>query len=294
LSIVDKFLEKRSSGAIEKNQSSANPKGEMAFTDHIEALRWHIVRALAAIIICAIISFFNINWIFQNVILGPANPNFIAYEMFCNLGKAIHVEALCMTPHAVKFQNTQLAGQFMMSFSVSFMLGFILAFPYVFWEIWRFIRPALKVSELKYAKGIVFWSSLLFFIGVLFAYFVIAPFTITFFADYQLAEQFENIITINNYYDTMSDLVLGMGLVFELPILVYFLSRISVLTPKLMRDQRRFAIVIIMVLAAVITPPDWFSIFLVAIPLVILYEAGIVVSAKILKEKKQKEQTLDW
>lgn len=284
MSILSQFLAKRT------GESSA---GEMAFTDHIEALRWHLVRALAAIIIAAIVVFFNIEWIFTHIILGPANKDFVSYRLLCEFGKMIHVDALCMDTINIKFQNTELSGQFMMSFSSSFMLGFIIAFPYVFWEFWRFIKPALKEVELKYARGIVFWSSLLFFLGVGFAYFLIAPFTINFFANYQLSPQFENIITIANYYDTMGDLVFGLGLVFELPILVYFLSRIGILTPKLMREQRRFAIVIIMVLAAVITPPDWFSIFLVAIPLVLLYEAGIVVSAKILKEKKQKEK-LDW
>lgn len=287
MSLLDKFLAKRSNGS--------SSTADMAFTDHVEALRWHLVRALAAIIICAVGVFFNIEWIFTHIILGPANSDFISYKLLCQFGKLIHVDALCMDAIKLKFQNTELSGQFMMSFSVSFMLGFIIAFPYVFWEFWRFIRPALKANELKYAKGVVFWSSALFFLGVGFAYFLIAPFTINFFANYQLSPQFENIITIANYYDTMGDLILGMGLVFELPILVYFLSRVGVLTPKLMRDQRRFAIVIIMVLAAIITPPDWFSIFLVAIPLLLLYETAIVVSAKILKEKQAKEkETLDW
>ncbi|PSK92020.1 twin-arginine translocase subunit TatC [Taibaiella chishuiensis] len=286
MSILDKFLEKR---------SNSNPNAEMGFTDHIEELRWHIVRSLVAIILGALVVYFNIDFVFQKIILGPANNDFISYKGLCSLGKMMNIDALCLGDVNIKFQNNQLSGQFMMSFSVSFMLGFILAFPYVFWEFWKFFKPALKPSELKYAKGIVFWSSTLFFVGVAFAYFLIAPFTINFFANYQLSPQFENIITIDNYYDTMSDLILGMGIVFELPILVYFLSRLGILTPKVMRDQRRIAIVIIMVLAAVITPPDWFSIFLVAIPLAFLYEAAIMVSARILKEKKAKEdQTLDW
>ncbi|MFT4061944.1 MAG: twin-arginine translocase subunit TatC [Edaphocola sp.] len=284
MSIVDNFLEKRGSG---------NPTAEMAFTDHVEALRWHLVRALAAIIIAGVAVWFNIDWIFTHVILGPANDGFISYKVLCRLGGLIHVDALCMDSIKIKFQNTELSGQFMMGFSVSFMLGFILAFPYVFWEAWRFVKPALKATELRYAKGIVFWSSSLFFLGVGFSYFLIAPFTINFFANYQLSPQFENIITIANYYDTMSDLIMGMGIVFELPILVYFLSRVGILTPKFMREQRRFALVIIMVLAAVITPPDWFSIFLVAIPLAMLYEAGILVSARILRNKKVEEK-LDW
>lgn len=267
----------------------------MGFIDHIEALRWHVVRSLIAIVLGAIVVYFNIEWVFQNIILGPTQSDFITYKWFCELGRIMHIDALCMDAVTVKFQSTELSGQFMMGFSVSFMLGFILAFPYVFFEFWKFVKPALKEKELKYAKGIVFWSSLLFFIGIVFSYYVVAPFAISFFSDYQLSPQFENIITITNYYDTMSDLVLGMGIVFELPIVVFFLSRIGILTPAIMRDKRRFAVVIILVLAAVITPPDWFSIFLVAIPLLLLYEAGIVISARILKEKKnKKEEKLDW
>ena len=286
MSLIDKFLAKR---------GGDNPEAAMNFIDHIEALRWHIIRSLIAIILCAIFIFINIDFVFDNIILGPANINFISYKWFCALGHLIHVHALCMTTIGLEFQNTELAGQFMMAFSVSFMLGFVLAFPYVFWELWRFVRPALKINELKYAKGIVFWSSLLFFLGVAFAYFLVAPFTINFFSNYKLSPQFHNIITIGNYYSTMSSLILGLGVVFELPIVVYFLTRVGILTPKFMREKRRYAIVIIMVLAAVITPPDWFSIWLVAIPLVLLYEASIIVSAKILKEKKaREEETLDW
>ncbi|MNS42164.1 twin-arginine translocase subunit TatC [Edaphocola flava] len=286
MSILDKFLAKRATG---------NPNGEMVFMDHIEALRWHIVRAFIAIIIASIFVFFNIEWVFQYVILGPANKDFIAYKWFCSLGKLLHVDALCMEPITVQFQNTELSGQFMMSFSSSFMIGFIAAFPYVFWEFWKFARPALTENELKHTRGIVFWASSLFLLGVLFSYFIIAPFTINFFATYKLSPQFDNIITISNYYDTMSDLVFGMGIVFELPILVYILAKIGILTPKLMRDNRRYAIVIIMVLAAIITPPDWFSIFLVAIPLVLLYEVSINISARLTKEREKKaKETLPW
>jgi sec-independent protein translocase protein TatC len=190
---------------------------------------------------------------------------------------------------SIQFQNTELSGQFMMSFSVSFMMGLILSFPFVFWELWKFIRPALKASELRYARGIVFWSSLLFFIGVLFAYYIIAPFTINFFANYQLSPQFKNIITITNYYDTMSDLIMGMGLVFELPVIVYFLSRIGILTPKLMRDKRRYAIVIIFFLAVIISPPDWFSCWLIALPLMLLFEISIGISDRANKARMKKQ-----
>lgn len=278
MSWLDKFIETR------KGANGA----EMSFVDHIEELRWHIIRSLIVLIVVSIVVFFNIEWIFDKVILGPAKPDFISYKWLCQLGQLIHVDVLCLGDMQMKFQNNQMSGQFMMSFSVSFMIGFILSFPFIFWELWKFIKPALKPSELKYARGIVFWCSLLFFMGVAFAYFIIAPFTINFFANYQLSPSFENIITIANYYDTMNDLILGMGIVFELPVIVFFLSRIGILTPKFMREKRRFAIVIILVLAAVITPPDWFSIWLVAIPLLILYEAGIFISARAIKEKENK------
>lgn len=279
MSFIDNFFKKR--------QKSAN--AEMAFVDHIEELRWHIIRSLAVILIFSILAFFKIEWIWDNIILGPAHTDFIAYRLLCQFGNKIGISALCLQEINLEFQNTELSGQFMLSFSTSFMVGVVVAFPYVFWEFWRFIKPALKKEELRYARGIVFWSSLLFFFGVLFAYYVVAPFTINFFANYQLSPSFKNIITMANYYDTMSDLILGMGVVFELPVVVFFLSKIGLLTPKLMRDKRRYAILIIFVLAAIVTPPDWFSIWLVAIPLLILYEASIAISDRANKQRQRKE-----
>lgn len=261
----------------------------MTFLDHIEDLRWHIVRSLIAILIMAIVVFCNIDWVFDRIILGPAHSSFISYKWLCELGSLLHIDALCLQDIKLKFQNTELAGQFIMSFSVSFMLGFILAFPYVFWEFWKFIRPALKATEVKNARGIVFWCSLLFFIGVLFSYYIIVPYTINFFAGYQLSPSFENIITIDNYYENVSDLIIGMGVVFELPVVVFFLSRIGILTPQMMRKQRRYAILILLILAEVITPPDWFSCFLVFIPLFILYELSIIISERAVKERKRKQ-----
>lgn len=282
MSIVDKFFSKR--------QGPLSPVGEMAFTDHIEELRWHIVRSLIAVLVGGIFAFVNIEWIFEHIIMGPSHSHFISYKVLCKLGHLIHLEkVLCLQEIQMEFQNTELSGQFMMSFSSSFMIGFILAFPYIFWEFWKFIKPALTDNELKYAKGIVFWISLLFFMGVGFAYYVIAPFTINFFANYTLSSNFKNIITISNYYDTMSDLVLGLGLVFELPVLVYFLSRVGILTPNFMKDKRNYAILIIFVLAAVITPPDWFSIWLVALPLILLYEVAIRISQRVQKNKRKKD-----
>jgi sec-independent protein translocase protein TatC len=280
VSLLDKFL----------NSRNNSPGGEMAFVDHIEELRWNIIRSVIAVLIGSIVVFFNIEWIFDHIILGPAHADFISYKVLCDAGNAMHLEGLCLQDINLEFQNTELSGQFMMSFSVSFMIGFICAFPYIFWEFWKFIKPALKPEELKYARGIVFWTSLLFFTGVLFAYYVIAPFTINFFANYQLSPSFKNIITMSNYYDTMSDLILGIGLVFELPVVVYFFSRIGLLNPTIMRAKRNYAIIIILFLAAIITPPDFLSLWLVAIPMFILYEAGIVVSQRVVKNKTQKQR----
>jgi sec-independent protein translocase protein TatC len=271
------------------NKRGQSKQAQMAFVDHIEELRWHIIRAILAILIASAYCFFNIEWIFTNIILGPTQNDFISYQYLNKLGTLLHISALQLQDMSIQFQNTELSGQFMMSFSVSFMMGLILSFPFVFWELWKFIRPALKASELRYARGIVFWSSLLFFIGVLFAYYIIAPFTINFFANYQLSPQFKNIITITNYYDTMSDLIMGMGLVFELPVIVYFLSRIGILTPKLMRDKRRYAIVIIFFLAVIISPPDWFSCWLIALPLMLLFEISIGISDRANKARMKKQ-----
>lgn len=279
MSIINSFLNKR----------RRNPFAEMSFLDHIEELRWHIIRSIAAILVASIVVFFFIEEIFDQIILGPARADFISYELLCRFGRSVHIEALCLDKINMQFQNTELSGQFMMSFSTSLMIGFIIAFPYVFWEFWRFIRPALKEKEVKNARGIVFWSSLLFFLGILFSYFVIAPFTINFFANYQLSPQFKNIITMANYYETMTDLIMGIGLVFELPVVVFFLSKVGILTPDVMRKQRRYAVVVILVLAAIITPPDWFSIWLVAIPLLILYEIGIRISDRAQKERRRRE-----
>ncbi|XZF12875.1 twin-arginine translocase subunit TatC [Chitinophagaceae bacterium MMS25-I14] len=283
MSFLDRFLNKRKGG---------NPLGEMTFLDHIEDLRWHIVRSAIAILVVAIVVFFKIEWIFDRIILGPTHPDFISYKWFCELGHLLHIDSLCLQQMKMRFQNTELAGQFIMAFTTSLMIGFIVAFPYVFWEFWRFIRPALKPTELKYARGIVLWCSLLFFTGILFSYYVVVPYTINFFANYQLSPSFENIITMDNYYDNINDLVLGMGVVFELPVIVFFLSRIGILTPKLLREKRRYAVLILLIIAEVITPPDWFSCFLVFFPLYFLYEVSIIISDRAVKERR-KRQALD-
>ncbi len=271
------------------NDRNENPRGEMNFLDHVESLRWHIIRSVIAVLVAAIFVFWKVEWIFDNIILGPAHNDFISYKWFCALGRLLHYDAFCLSDIKMDFQNTAVTGQFMMSLSVSMMLGFIVAFPYVFWEFWRFIKPALKPSEMKMARGIVFWCSLLFFTGVLFSYYIIAPYTINFFGNYQLSSKVKNIITLDNYYDTMSNMILAMGAVFELPMIVYFLSRVGILTPEFMRTKRRYAILILFILAEIITPPDLFSCLLVFIPLYALYEASVKISIRAVEAKRKKD-----
>lgn len=257
----------------------------MNFLDHVDELRKHIIRSVFAIFIGAVLVFIKVEWIFDRIILGPTYNNFVSYKWFCALGRAVHYDQFCLGEVKMRFQNTAVTGQFMMSLSVSLMLGFIAAFPYVLWQLWLFIKPALKPAELKMARGIVFWCSLLFFIGVLFAYFIVVPYTINFFGNYQLSPKFENIITIDNYYDTLANLVIALGVVFELPMLVLFLTRIGIVTPQFLKATRKYAFVILFILSEIITPPDLFSCLLVFIPLYILYEGTIAISGRVVKKK---------
>ena len=273
-----------------KNKNESNPSQEIGFVDHLEALRWHLVRMAIALFICSIVAFIYIGDIFDKIILAPTHKDFPSYIWLCKLGEILHIKNLCLEDVKMSFQNTQLSGQFMMSFSAAFLFGFIISFPYLMWELWRFIRPALTARELKNSTGIIFWVSLLFFLGVLFGYYIITPYTVNFFANYTLSNQFQNIIKIDDYLDSVMGLALGTGLVFELPVVVFFLSKVGILTPDFMRTYRKYALVIILVVAAVITPPDVFSQVIVTIPLWILYEVSIFLSAKVYKEKLRKEK----
>lgn len=265
----------------------------MNFLDHIEDLRWHIIRSVLAILICAIAVFIKVEWIFDRIILGPTREDFISYKWFCALGRALHYDGFCLGKVNLTFQNTAVTGQFMMSLSLSMTLGFVIAFPFVLWELWKFIRPALKKSEAQMARGIVFWCSLLFFIGVFFAYYIVGPYAINFFGNYQLSPKVQNIITVDNYFEMMSTLVLALGLVFEMPILMLFLTRIGVLTPNLLRKQRRIAVLVLFILAEVITPPDLFSCLLVFIPLYGLYELTLVLSVRTYNDRQKRKALKD-
>ena len=195
---------------------------EMTFVDHLEELRWHIVRSLLAIVVFGIVIFIKIDWVFEKIILGPLHNNFISYVAMCRLGHFLHIgDALCMPPITVKLQNTEFSAAFMSSITIAFVGGFIAAFPYVFWEMWRFIKPALKPSELKSTRGSIFYVSLFFFLGAAFGYFLLGPFTFNFLANYTLGTShlLETRPTLNDYLENLVDIIIGCGLAFELPVL---------------------------------------------------------------------------
>ena len=264
-----------------------NPNTEMSFLGHLEALRWHLVRSVIAIVIFAIAAFVNKEFIFDTIIFGPKNPSFPTYRALCYLSEKFSID-ICIKEFPFNIISVSMAGQFTTHMWVAFISGLVAAFPYIIWESWRFIKPALTEKEKKYSYGAVFFTSLLFLIGVLFGYFLIAPMSINFLGSYTVSDQVKNTIGLDSYISTITILTFASGVVFELPIVVYFLSKIGIITPQFMRTYRKHAMVVILVIAAVITPsPDISSQLLVAVPLFILYELSIFVSAWVVKHKQQ-------
>jgi len=256
---------------------------EMAFMDHLEELRWHLLRGIVAVFICMILAFVNMKFIFRNVILAPAQADFWTYKVLCKLSSVTCVDQLNFA-----LQSRLLSGQFTMHFVASFTIGFIIGFPYLFWEIWRFIKPGLYLNERQGAQGTVLFVTALFAIGTLFGYFVIAPMSINFLANYTLDESIVNEFDITSYVGTLCMIVLAGGLMFQLPVVVMVLSKIGVMTPAFMRKYRKHSIVVLMIIAAIITPsPDVLSQLLVGIPLYLLYEMSIFISAIMNKRREQ-------
>ena len=260
--------------------------GEMTFLQHLEALRWHVVRAAIAILFFAIIAFLNKTFIFDKIILAPKNANFLTYRILCEISRKYDLD-MCFNQINFNIISTNLSGQFTMHMWVAFVAGFVIAFPYRIWEIWRFVKPALNVKEQKYSRGIVFAVSLLFLVGLLFGYYIIAPLSINFLGNYQVSNEVMNTITLDSYISTVTILSLSTGLVFELPMIVYFLSKLGIITPEFMRKYRKHAMVVNLILAAFITPsPDITSQMLVAIPLFLLYEMSITVSKVVTRKRR--------
>jgi len=275
------------------SRSSGTNQAEMTFIDHLEELRWHIMRSVLAILFFAIFIFIKMDWVFTNIIAGPINNDFISYRALCALSHKLGIgDTLCMPPMHVQLQTTAFGAQFTGSINIALAGGFIASFPYIFWEFWRFAKPALKPSELKYARGIIFWVSLCFFTGAAFGYFLLAPFTFNFLANYTIGigNLIETKPTLTDYLENLTNLILGCSIAFELPVLAYVLTKIGLLTPRLLQTSRKYAIVVILVVAAVITPsPDWMSQMLVFTPLWLLYEISIAISRKVFKEEEKKE-----
>jgi sec-independent protein translocase protein TatC len=281
--------------ALSLFQKKNDDGSEMSFIDHLEVLRGHLFRSVVAIAIGAILAGIYNRFIIKNVLLGPTHDSFPTYSLICKLGKSLHLgDALCMQGIQLKLQSTEVSGQFSMWFSVILISGLILAFPYVFYQFWNFIRPALTKKELHRTRGVIFWVSFLFFTGVLFGYFVVAPYAINFFFHFQLDEAVQNIWTINSYIDMMLPLVLGSGLAFQLPLVMLFLAKIGLVSARFLRSKIKYAIVIILIVAGIITPgPDVVSQLAVAIPLLLLYVISIFLAARVDKERAAQEEK-EW
>jgi sec-independent protein translocase protein TatC len=252
----------------------------MSFIEHLEELRWRLVRCAIAIVIFSVIIWIYQEWIIDNVFLSMKDPSFITYRLLCQYF------GVCISEIPVKMQSTTMAGQFSYALMMSMIGGVVISFPYLFYQIWSFIKPGLKQNEKIAVKGIVFYVSILFFLGILFGYFVVAPLCVQFFGTYQLSKNIENIFTINSYMSTIISTVFYSGLLFLLPVVAYLLGKIGIITADFLRKYRKHAIVGVLILAAVITPPDLVSQIIVSIPIVLLYEISILVVSRInLNEK---------
>ncbi len=261
---------------------------EMSFLEHLEELRWHIIRSVLAIVVFMVVAFLFKSFIFDNVILAPKNPGFWTNRMLCKLGETLlHNDALCINRQPLNLISIKMAGQLTTHIAVSMVAGIILAFPVIVWEFWKFFKPALKDNEARHARGAVSAASLLFFTGVLFGYYMLSPLSVHFLSSYTVSSEVTNQINIRSYIGTLSSICLATGLVFELPIIAYFLTKVGIVTPSLLRRYRKHAIVVIFILAAIITPPDVFSQTLVAIPLLLLYEVSIFISGRVMKQKEK-------
>lgn len=273
VNLLDKFLRRRQAD-----------DAEMSFLEHLEELRWHLLRALLAVVLLAVFLFLNKKLLFDTILLGPSREDFWTFRQLCRLAAVTGLSGLCMNDFSFSLTNIQLAAQFMIHLKAAFMLGVVLAFPYVLWEIWRFVEPGLYAHERQATTGVVLAGSVLFYAGVLFAYFLVVPFTVVFLGSYQVSETVANQINLSSYIGTVTGLCFATGLMFEFPMVIYILARLGVATHELLAEYRKVAVVVVLLLAAIITPsPDVFSQVLVAVPLYGMYEIGIILSRRVSK-----------
>ncbi len=270
-----------------------NPN-ELTFLEHLEVLRWHLIRSLVAIAIFTVIAFANGDFVYEVLITGPAKPDFITFKLLCAAGQFIsNSDILCIDKFPYEVINRKVTGQFTMHIAASFIIGVICAFPYAFWEVWRFIKPGLYSNEAKAARGGVFYVSFLFLLGISFGYFVIAPLSINFLSNYQFGNTVNNQWDISSIVSVISMVVLACGIMFQLPVVVYTLSKAGIVTPQLMRTYRRHSVVVILVISAILTPPDVISQVLIALPLMLLYQISISISARVHRRKLKKQKQLN-
>jgi len=270
---------------------SSEKQNNMSFFEHLEIFRWHIVRSIIAILVFTVVAFIFHKIIFDQIILAPKSDLFFTNQFLCKIGQFLNSPSLCINSKPLDIININMAGQFNMHLKVAFFSGLILGFPYILFEIWRFIKPALYENERKYSRGGILISSLLFFMGVTFGYFIIVPLTIHFLGGYNISQEVSNQINLGSYISTVTSVSFAGGLTFQLPIIIYILSKTGVVSATFLKKYRRHAIVLILLLSAIITPPDIFSLTLVTLPLILLYEISILI-AKRLERKKRKSEIM--
>ncbi|MBD3863610.1 twin-arginine translocase subunit TatC [Olleya marilimosa] len=265
---------------------------EMSFLDHLEDLRWHLIRIVSAVVICGTIAFCFPSVLFDNILFAPQKMNFPTYQWLCQMSQFFGLDDMSFCADSFPFiiQNREMAGQFSIHIWTSIYAGFIVAFPYVIYQLWRFISPGLTSKERRTSTGFIIISSLLFFMGVLFGYYIITPLSINFLGTYSVSSEVSNEIDISSYIGLIRASVLASGIIFELPILIYFLTKVGLVTPQFLKKYRKFALVIVLILSAVITPPDVASQIIVAIPVLILYEVSIHISRIVVKNENKKRK----
>lgn len=259
---------------------------EMSFLDHLEELRWHLIRATLAIVVIGLGAFLMKDFIFDTIIFGPKKMSFPTYRLFCDIATRLGFEsAFCADELPFTIQNRTMAGQFSAHIWTSIWAGFIVGFPYVLYEMWRFISPGLYEKERMYSRGFILVASLLFFTGVLFGYYVVAPLSINFLGTYQVSQEVSNEIDIGSFISTVRAAVIACGIMFELPIIIYFLTKVGLVTPEILKKYRKIALVLVLILSAIITPPDVASQIIVAVPVMVLYQVSIMISSIVLKRE---------
>ena len=256
------------------------------FLEHLDALRWHLIRSLAVVFLFTILAFINKKFVFDGLVLAPARSDFWTYKTLCWLSDKLYLgDNLCIKEMGFKLSNIHMAGQFTQHIFVSFAMGIILGFPYIIYEAWRFIKPGLRKSEIKYGRKLLFFTFILFFLGVLFGYYLLSPMSIQFLGSYRVTEQIENVITLRSFISTLASVVFAAALIFEVPVIAYFLARLELITPDILRHYRKHAFVVVLLISAVLTPPDLTSQILLCIPFIILYELSIKISKRVLRKK---------